>query len=93
MPTDYQLLRFQKLLESAGAYPEVVETVSRIFQRIPHLTQELSTKAEDEETSLSLRKRRFIELVVDKVGHFFKLKNASQLWGLSNQVKNIIQDN
>ena len=60
--------RLQKLLESAGTFQSVLDAVKRIFQRVPHIADELGNAVlEDEEVRVSERKRVFIDLTVEKV--------------------------
>ena len=42
--------------------------VGRIFQRVPELVQELEDEVEEEGGGHAARKRKLIDLVLDKVG-------------------------
>ena len=43
--------------------------VGRIFQRVPDLLQELDDQVEEEGGGQAARKRKLVELVLEKVGH------------------------
>jgi len=66
-PDEARVDRLKKLFESAGPYSKVLGVVERIFQRAPELVQELEEQVEEEGGSLVSRKRRLVELIVEKI--------------------------
>ena len=64
---DQALSRLTKLLEGAGQLSSVLEVVDRVFQRAPHLAKEIRDTVEEEGGNKTVKKRRLIELTVDKV--------------------------
>ena len=50
-----------------GVYSKVQMVVGRIFQRVPNLLEELEDHVEEEGGGQSARKRKMIELVLEKV--------------------------
>ena len=68
MPDHEQALtRLTKLLEGAGQLTSVLAVVDRVFQRAPHLAKEIKDTVEEEGGNKTVKKRRLIELTVDKV--------------------------
>ena len=57
----------------SGAYSNLQMIVGRIFQRVPDLVQELEDEVEEAGGGHAARKRKLIDLVLDKVG-------CSKLW-------------
>ena len=64
---DQALARLTKLLEGAGQLTSVLAVVDRVFQRAPHLAKEIKDTVEEEGGNKTVKKRRLIELTVDKV--------------------------
>ena len=64
---DQALSRLTKLLEGAGQLSSVLEVVDRLFQRAPDLAKEIKDTVEEEGGNKTAKKRRLIELTVDKV--------------------------
>ena len=64
---DQALSRLTKLLEGAGQLSSVLAVVDRVFQRAPHLAKEIRDTVEEEGGNKTVKKRRLIELTVDKV--------------------------
>ena len=50
-------------------YSKVQMVVGRIFQKVPNLLKDLEDQVEEEGGGQSARKRKLIELVLEKVGH------------------------
>ena len=68
MPDHEQALtRLTKLLEGAGQLTSVLAVVDRVFQRAPHLAKEIKDTVEEEGSNKTVKKRRLIEVTVDKV--------------------------
>ena len=63
---DQALSRLTKLLEGAGQLSSVLEVVDRLFQRAPNLAKEIKDTVEEEGGNKTLKKRRLVELTVDK---------------------------
>ena len=64
---DHAVTRLTKLLVGAGQLTGVLEVVDRVFQRAPHLAKEIQNTVEEEGGNETVKKRRLIELTVDKV--------------------------
>ena len=64
---DQALSRLTKLLEGAGQLSSVLEVVDRLFQRAPDLAKEIKDTVEEEGGNKTAKKRRLVELTVDKV--------------------------
>ena len=64
---DQALSRLTKLLERAGQLSSVLEVVERVFQRAPHLAKEIEDTVEEEGGNKTAKKRRLVELTVEKV--------------------------
>ena len=62
---DQVLAKLTKLLEGAGQLLGVV--VDRVFQRAPDLAKEIKDTVEEEGGNKTVKKRRLIEVTVDKV--------------------------
>jgi len=83
--------RLQKLLESAGTFQSVLDAVKRIFQRVPHIADELGNAVlEDEEVRVSERKRVFIELTVEKIVEICSDLNVSQSLGIPHKLSTYV---
>ena len=64
---DQAMTRLTKLLVGAGQLTSVLAVVDRVFQRAPHLAKEIQNTVEEEGGNETVKKRRLIELTVDKV--------------------------
>ena len=64
---DQAVTRLTKLLVGAGQLTSVLEVVDRVFQRAPHLAKEIQNTVEEEGGNETVKKRRLIEVTVDKV--------------------------
>ena len=68
MPDHEQALtRLTKLLEGAGQLTSVLAVVDRVFQRAPDLAKEIKDTVEQEGGNKTVKKRRLVELTIDKV--------------------------
>ena len=75
---DQALSRLTKLLEGAGQLSSVLEVVDRLFQRAPQLAKEIKDTVEEEGGNKTLKKRRLVELTVDKARKM-KKRNVSHI--------------
>ena len=64
---DQALARLTKLLEGAGQLTSVLEVLDRVFQRAPYIAKEIKDTVEEEGGNKTVKKRRLVELTVDKV--------------------------
>jgi len=83
--------RLKRLLESAGNFQSVLDAVKRIFQRVPHIADELANAVlEDEEVRVSERKRVFVELTVEKIVEICGDLNVSQSLGIPHKLSTYV---
>ena len=87
---DQALSRLTKLLEGAGQLSSVLEVVDRLFQRAPDLAKEIKDTVEEEGGNKTLKKRRLVELTVDKIGEMCGDLDVSQGLGMPSKLSSYI---
>ena len=94
---EYDLMRFQRMLKSAGYYPNVLKAVQGIFQRNPHLVTEMMETMEEEgfnmedvKVQIKAKKDRLVELTMEKVKEICSDMDVSQSLGMSSQINSYV---